>query len=184
MYHFVGPGADARRDYPVDQSLIACGLLLDELQRPMHAAGFIAMHASRHQRAGKRVTPAAALDREQGVFVRIIVEVTVLDHVVARTEGVNHTQHVRLVTALDGLPCKPGSHFRLSPRKPRRADWIGCMIRHQVARSAVDKGRCLLTGSRQGIIASSCATVSCRPSRASRCWQRRWDSGCTAAYRR
>jgi hypothetical protein len=59
---------DSRRDYEVDPAFVTYRVLVDKLQRAVHAAGFVAVDAPRHQGAGECAAPAAALDGEQGIL--------------------------------------------------------------------------------------------------------------------
>ena len=131
----VAPRADARCHDQVDPARIVRRMPVEELQRAVHAAGLVAVHAAGHQHAGKLVAPAAAADREQRVAVGRVIESAVLRHVEARAQGLDRAQHVRFVAALHGLSRPPGGDFPSPPGTSGCADRIGG-ISHRVARSA------------------------------------------------
>ena len=126
MNAFVRPRTDARHDEQVDATGVVRRVSLDELQRAMHAAGLVAMHATGDEHAWEVVAPIAAAQREQWIGIRRVVETTVLDDVEAPAQAVDRAKHVGGVAALAGLPRKPRRTFGIAPGLAGRADGIGC----------------------------------------------------------
>src|SRR5579875_3756920 len=94
----------------------------------MHPTGFITMYTARHEHDWKRVTPIAALQREQRIVLRWIMELTVSHHIESRTEPVDCIQYVIGVAALLALARQPFGLFRVAPGLTRSAD--GIFLRH------------------------------------------------------
>ena len=86
MDPLVSPRAHARHHDHVDRARVVGRAPLDELQRAVHAARLVAVHAARHEhdRADHRASSAA--HREQTVAIRRIVELTVLCDIEARRQ--------------------------------------------------------------------------------------------------
>ena len=124
MDALIRPRADARRNQQIDPAGIARRVLLGELQSALHPAGFIAMHTAGHQHTRQRIAPLAATQREQRVAVGQVIQLPVLHHIKARTQALNHRQHIGRVTALYGLARQPLGTFRHAPRLARGADGI------------------------------------------------------------
>ena len=84
MDALVGPGAHAGHGEQVDG--VVRRALLEELQRAVHAAGLVTVHAARDEHPGAIVAYLAAAHREQRIAVRWIVELAVFLHVESRGE--------------------------------------------------------------------------------------------------
>src|SRR5262245_182029 len=116
MNAFVGPRADARDDEQVDPAYVVVAVVLDELQRAVHATGLVSMHSPGDEREWKLGSPATALDRELRIAIGRVVELPVGDDIEPRAQAIDHGEHVRRIAALDGLQRSPSRALRIAPR--------------------------------------------------------------------
>ena len=100
MDALVAPRTDARHHQQVGLARVVAGALLEELQRTVHATGFVAMHAAGDQHRGQAVVPVAAADGVQRVgFAGTVVDRAVLLHVETPAQRIDrHTDIVHVAT--------------------------------------------------------------------------------------
>ena len=116
MDALVGPRADARRDQQVDATRVVGRVPLDELQRAVHAAGLVAVHAAGDQHDGQFVAPVAALDREQRIAVGAVVERPYCTTSKRERRRSTALQHVRRHSCAGGAAARRHSRFSASPQ--------------------------------------------------------------------
>src|SRR6185436_1197769 len=102
MNALVGPGTHARRYQQVDR--IVRRVLLEELQRAVHATRFVAVNPTRDEHHRAVITPAAVAQRELAVVVRRIVELSVLLHIEAPGEALDAGHDLVVVAPEFSLP--------------------------------------------------------------------------------
>ena len=134
----VGPGAHARRHQQVHPPGKGLGVLVEEAQRAMHAAGLVAVHAARHQHAGQAGLPRAGAQRQQGETLARIGQLAIRDDFEARRQPLDHAQHVVRIAALAHLPRTPFGQLCRAPGLAGGADgvalrvwswWVGLRLR-------------------------------------------------------
>ena len=89
MNALVSPGAHARQHEQIDSLRIVGRASLEELQRAVHAARLVAVHAARHEHHREIVAPVATAHREQTIVIGWIVELAVLLDIEARSESLD-----------------------------------------------------------------------------------------------
>ena len=103
-------------------------------QRTMHAAGFVAVHATRHEQGGQAVDPATAAQGHQGERLAVIslhrAHLAVGLHVPLVSQCVDRRQHISRVAALAHLPRAPLCHLGRAPGLARSANG---MVKNRVA---------------------------------------------------
>jgi hypothetical protein len=125
MDAFVGPGADAGNHQQIHPAGVTRRVLLQEQQGTMHAAGFIAMHATGHQHHGQVIAPISIADREQRIGpIGRIVDLAVALHVEARAQRVNDRHHFVGMTAVLALARAPFGLLRIAPGLAWRTDGL------------------------------------------------------------
>ncbi len=118
------PRVHARRHQQVGLACIVGAMLLKELQRAHHAAGFIPMHATCNQRGRQRRVPVAAAQGEQGVGLASVVELAIGHLLEAGGQRLDARQHLLVVAAQALLAATPRLPFRRSPRLARDSDGV------------------------------------------------------------
>ena len=81
--------------------------VLDELQRAVHAAGLVAVHAAGHQHDREIVAPDRGYDREQGIVIRWIVELAVLHARRSARQAIDARHHLVGVSCAFALARQP-----------------------------------------------------------------------------
>ena len=123
MDAFVRPRADARHDQQVDAPGVVGAMLFDELQRAVHAAGFVAVHAAGHEDRRQRLVPVARTDRELREGFIAVVQAAVLADVETRTQAIDARDDVVGVTAMAHLGGEPVPVSRRRPTVAAACRW-------------------------------------------------------------
>ena len=126
----VGPGAHARRHQQVDAPRKGFGVLVQEAQRAVHAAGLIAVHTARHQHTGQAGLPRAGAQRQQGEMLARIRHLAIRNDFEARRQPPDHGQHVVRIAALAHLPRTPFGQLCRAPGLAGGADGVACGCGH------------------------------------------------------
>ncbi len=136
----IAPWADARRNDQIDAAGIGLGMLIQKLQRAMHAAGFVAVYATGHQRGRQCRVPLMADHREQRVVVRRVVQLAVLHYIETLAQALKRGHDIVVVAALALLACAPPGAFGVAPGLAGGADRIEMRGTHHAA-PRVSSGR-------------------------------------------
>lgn len=128
----VAPRADARRHDQVQPAQVTLGLLFQELQGTVDAAGLVAMHATGDQRGRQCRVPVVVDHGKQRVMVRRIVQLAVLDHIEAVVQALKGGHHVVVIAALALLAGPPLCAFRVAPGLSGGADRVELRNSHWV----------------------------------------------------
>src|SRR3990167_7379529 len=116
LHALVGPGTDAGHHQHVDAAVVVGQVLFDELQRAVHTAGLVAVHAAGDQRGGQRFVPLLATDRVQReIAVGAVVEHGVGHYVGAGAKVFDACQDINGVAAAGLLAGAPLGAFLVAP---------------------------------------------------------------------
>jgi hypothetical protein len=120
----VAPRTHARGDEEIDLIGIAFGVPFQKFERPVNAAGLVAVNAARDQYERLVVPPIQIADREQPVSIRGIVQLPVFRHGEPRGQAVDSCDDVARVATLPNLSRKPLGALGIAPCKTGCADGV------------------------------------------------------------
>ncbi len=128
----VAPRADAGHDQQIGAPGVFGRAGLQELQRALHAAGFVTVDAAGDQHRRQCGVPVAAAHGKQRVLVRGVLERAVPGHVEAAAQRLDGRQHVIGIAALRHLTSAPLRLLRCAPGLAGGADGIEGGVGHGV----------------------------------------------------
>ncbi len=142
------PRVHARRHQQVGLVGIVGGVVFEEFQRPHHATGLIAVHATGDQRGRQGRIPVTAAKGKQGVGLAGVIELSISHLVEARGQCLDARQHLLVIATQALLAATPLVPFRRSPRLARGSDGVESGLGHEGSRRVRKQSTTLPPGHR------------------------------------
>ncbi len=123
MNALVAPRAHAGCHQKIDPVGVAFGALFQKLERPVNAAGLVAVNTARNQHERLVLPPVPIADRKQPIAIGGVVQVAVFRYGEPRGQAVNSRHHIVRVATLAKPVERATGRVPLRPMEGRACRW-------------------------------------------------------------